>query len=762
MTRFLFFLISFLILAILSLCCFVLRLRNSSLKKALFSVNLVAFFSVVFQILSLQNFNLNLNFNLALVFNGFYYASIDWLLLFFINYLFVFTDTPVKSTSVTVFFQFSYLVVLTDSIALITNAITGYVFDILPCVKNSEFYCWNFDYHHLFFMHIGICYILVALILYGLIKKIIITNKFFRMKFIVIFLIFLSAVAIDSFWLAHDDCFNISIFLFGIFAIFATYYSFYSEPKKVEAKMLQLVTENINNGVLCFDLNKNCIYANKTGKKFFISKSAAENELENLLASSKEFLLRNLEINQDGKKSVLSEEFYVLRDSNQNLLGYFISFENVTESLNLIDAEKFRSSHDLLTGLLNRANFFLNAEKRLKKAPEDSFYFVCSDVLNFKLINDLFGASVGDEVLKKYAGIFKKIVGGSDSVFGRISNDRFAAIVKKDEFSPLNAAEKIKRIPPLLNEYNYKIHFRIGVYEISDPYETINSMYDKAEMAIRKNENLEDVLSYYDASMMKSLFLEKSVVSAFEQALKENQFAMYLQPQVSSRNGKVAGAEALVRWIHPEKGVLFPDSFVPILENAGLLYKLDLYIWELAVKKLAEWKERGIDMYIAVNISAKDFYNLDLYQIFTGLVEKYKIEPEKLKLEITETVFMHDIRLHTQVLSKLQNYGFSIEMDDFGSGYSSLNMLRNLTFDILKIDMFFLSQPKNTEKSKLILNRIIKMAKELGLTVISEGIENEENAEFLRESGCDYFQGYLYSKPVSVTIFEKRYVQGGK
>lgn len=755
--RLLFFVIALIMLAVVCLCCFVLRHRASVLKGSLFYLNLTASIVIVLQLVTLFEWNKKT----ALFLNGIYYASADWVFLCFINYLFALTGTFLKAKSVVLFRRIYAGLLLADGIELLTNVFTGFAFDIFPYSSGRNFYCWNFSYHLGFFIHIGLCAFLAVLSLYRLLKKIIITKKFYRQKYAVIFSIFSFLLVLNVILLVVDNHLDISIFLYGIFSAFATYYSFYSEPKKIESRMLRLVTENINNGVLCFDTNRKFIYANKVGREFFPDEKNAESELKNLLETGRDFLFRDLETVRNGLKVVLSEEFHVLRDSNQLVLGYFIFFEDVTLELNLINQERYRSSHDSLTGVLNRSNFFLQSEKLLKNAPDIPRYFICTDIVNFKMINDLFDSQSGDEILKKESHALREIF-SDDAIVGRISNDRFALVVRKEDFKIEKILKKFEKITAFLGEYNHKIHFRVGVYEISDSYENVNSMYDKAELAVRKNDDLEKVVSFYSPSMMQNLLEEKNVVTVFDTALEENQFAMYLQAQVSSKDGKVAGAEALVRWINPEKGVLYPNSFIPVLERAGLLYKLDMFIWEEAAKKLAEWKSREIDMHIAVNISAKDFYNLDLFKIFTGLVEKYGIEPEKLKLEITETVFMHDIKLHTQVLSKLQNFGFSIEMDDFGSGYSSLNMLKNLTVDILKIDMFFLSQPQNTEKSKLILNRIIKMAKKLGLTVISEGVESKENAEFLKKSGCDFFQGYLYSKPVSVSAFEKKYITGEK
>lgn len=751
--RLIFFVIAFLMLATIGLCCFFLRRRDSDLKNELFFVNLSAFLTLTFEIFSL----LNLNQKFSLLLNGLYFAGFDWLLLFLTGYLFVFTKTPIRAKSVILFHKIVIVIALLDALSMILNIFTGFAFEITPFLLDGKFYCWNFKYHIAFFAHLGFCYVLSALIFYGLLKKTIITNKFYRLKYAALFTVFALVVLLNVYWIQSDRRIDISVLFYGIFGALATYFSFFSEPKNVESRMLRLVTENINNGVLCFDLNKKCIYANKIATQFFPSEKAACDELEDLVSTGKEFLLRDLELLRDGLKIVLSEEFYVMRDLNHSLLGFFIFFEDVTGDLNLINQERFRSSHDTLTGLYNRSNFFLRAERVLRVDLDAEWYFVCTDIVNFKLVNDLFGSKLGDKILRKEAEVLQEIT-DAETVVGRISNDRFALVIKKEKFKPEIFEQKFGELSTFLSGYNYKIHFKIGVYEVSDLYESVNTMYDKAELAIRKNEDVEKILSFYSTSMMQNLVEEKNVVTSFEKALSENQFAMYLQPQISCQNGKCAGAEALVRWVHPEKGVLCPNSFVPVLENAGLLYRLDLFIWEEAAKKLAEWKKRGIDMHIAVNISAKDFYHLDLYKIFTELVQKYQIDADKLKLEITETVFMHDIKLHTRILSKLQSAGFSIEMDDFGSGYSSLNMLKNLTVDILKIDMFFLRSSQNSERSRLILTQIIKMSKKLGLTVISEGVETEENAEFLKNAGCDFFQGYLYSKPVPVSTFEKKFI----
>lgn len=291
-------------------------------------------------------------------------------------------------------------------------------------------------------------------------------------------------------------------------------------------------------------------------------------------------------------------------------------------------------------------------------------------------------------------------------------------------------------------------------------------MYDKAFLASKTlKENYSSKIAYYDQKFMSSLIKKKEVLDSFKTAIDEEQFKLFLQPQVCCHSERILGAEALVRWEHPKKGLLNPTSFINILEQNGKIYKLDQFIWEKACQTLKKWQEQNIDLYIAVNVSANDFYYLDIYREFTDLVKKYKIQPQKLKIEITETVFImdntysrSDSYANKRNLKKLQNFGFNIEMDDFGSGYSSLHVLKYMEPDVLKIDMAFLGQTEHIERSKKILLSIVKMAKQLGIKIVVEGVEELSQAAFLREFGCDCFQGFLYSKPLCLEDFENRFV----
>lgn len=432
-------------------------------------------------------------------------------------------------------------------------------------------------------------------------------------------------------------------------------------------------------------------------------------------------------------------------------------FAALAAEIRRIRTEQYIASHDSLTGLYNRESFFKKVEETIRKNPQKKRYMVCTNIKNFKLTNDLFGKEMGDRVLADQAKLLM-LAKYDECVYGRIGGDKFAMLIAKENFNPRLAAQNTSKLQYLINDTNYKLHLAIGAYEITDPEESAQVMCDKANMAIDSMQgDYSQVVAYYDEKMLGSLVQEKNVLSAFDHALETDQFRMYLQPQIKN-TGELSGAEAIVRWHHPSKGILMPADFIEIIEKRGYIYKLDRCMWEQAAAKLGDWKRRGInDLCISVNVSTKDFYYIDLYKAFTGLVEKYDIDPGKFNIEITETVFIGDMKMHLAVIKKLREYGFHIEIDDFGSGYSSLNMLKNIEVDILKIDMAFLEETITTERTRIIIKAMIAMAKELGMEVITEGVRNEEHVAFLTEAGCDIFQGFYFNKPISVAEFENQY-----
>lgn len=411
--------------------------------------------------------------------------------------------------------------------------------------------------------------------------------------------------------------------------------------------------------------------------------------------------------------------------------------------------------YDELTDIYTRSEFANRVSKILEENPSKKFVLTTMNIRNFRMVNELFGREKADEVLVAIANKLKQI-SSKYYCYGRLAADRFVLFIPEEDFDEQTIADFYKPEEDLFENSNYEMNVHIGVYHIQEISENPLDMIDKANEAVQ-DEDLKKEVFVYDDSVNENLVLEASVTSEISRALSDNQFKMFLQPQFDT-DGDLLGAEALARWLHPERGMISPAQFIPILEKSGQIASMDMFIWETACKKLREWKEKGRDdLYISVNISPKDFYYYDIYEVFTSLVKKYDISPKNLNLEITETVVMFELTSTLELIQKLRAYGFIVELDDFGSGYSSLNTLGDFDVDVIKLDMGFLRKATSDEKNRSIMNNIIRLAKELNLKTVSEGVETEEQITYLREIGCDILQGFFYSKPISVADFERKY-----
>jgi EAL domain-containing protein (putative c-di-GMP-specific phosphodiesterase class I) len=316
----------------------------------------------------------------------------------------------------------------------------------------------------------------------------------------------------------------------------------------------------------------------------------------------------------------------------------------------------------------------------------------------------------------------------------------------------------------LADTYNsgiYKFHIHFGVYEIDDPSIPVSVMCGRANSALRTiREDLIRTVAYFDDTILQKIVMEQTVLGSFDEALGSGQFRMYLQPLVR-KDGSVIGAEALARWYRPDGSMIMPGVFIETLETAGLIHKLDRYMWELAVKQLSSWKgTEKQDLTISVNVSAKDFYSIDVARVMTELVEKYGVDSSMLRLEITETALLGKSDRYENIVSELRQKGFLVEIDDFGKDNSTLSFLKDIKADVLKIDMSFLQEIKDSERNRIILKSVINMANSLGMDVITEGVETEEQFHELTELGCNHFQGFFFCRPVPVDVFEEKYSSG--
>jgi EAL domain-containing protein (putative c-di-GMP-specific phosphodiesterase class I) len=296
----------------------------------------------------------------------------------------------------------------------------------------------------------------------------------------------------------------------------------------------------------------------------------------------------------------------------------------------------------------------------------------------------------------------------------------------------------------------------LGVYEVTDASLEVSVMFDRARIAASSLRNeYHTHIAWYDDRMRVNMLWEQQITGDLQCALTERQIVPYLQPLVDA-TGKVVGGEALVRWNHPDHGFLPPAKFIPIFERNGMIAEVDRYMWRCACEQLAQWRDN--DLFISVNISPKDFYFMDVAAELRGLTKEYGVDPARLRLEITESVMISDVKNKVQMLDGLRAAGFIVEMDDFGSGYSSLNMLKNMPIDVIKIDMMFLRSSGQDEKSMIILRNIINMSTDLNIVPLTEGVETEKQYDDLSRMGCKLFQGYYFAKPMPLEDFQAQYV----
>jgi diguanylate cyclase (GGDEF)-like protein/PAS domain S-box-containing protein len=418
----------------------------------------------------------------------------------------------------------------------------------------------------------------------------------------------------------------------------------------------------------------------------------------------------------------------------------------------------FALRHDKLTGLYNKQAFCRRTEEILMRHQDEEFEILAFDIDRFKVINDLFGEATGDRLLR-YIADFLRHVELPLMTYGRLHSDHFIVCYPVQKNARDHLITSLKTLAASF-ALDYRVEFSFGVYRVSDRTLSMNAMCDRALIALSQaKENGLIECGVYIEDMRSSMVNEQVITNHMRDSLAHQDFVIYLQPKYDIEKNRIVGAESLVRWSHPKLGFVSPGKFIPVFEHNGFIYQLDKYVWE----KSCEFLRRSLDLDkpalpISVNVSRIDLYSPDIVKDFVDLVRKYNLPPRLLELELTESAYVDNPQHIIDITKQLQQYGFPILMDDFGSGYSSLNMLKDLPVDVLKIDLKFLDyvdgSPEAT-RGNSILRSIVRMAQWLDLKVIAEGVETSRQVDFLRSIGCRYVQGYYYSKPVPVETYER-------
>lgn len=420
---------------------------------------------------------------------------------------------------------------------------------------------------------------------------------------------------------------------------------------------------------------------------------------------------------------------------------------------------------DPVTGGYNQKRFDMEAGELVGGAPGGTYAVVSADIRQFKLINDGFGSEIGNLLLKH---VHDKLWEGlrDGELICRITADTFALLMKNDGRESI--AGRLDKAVGEINQFNWerekKYYLRMieGVYVVDDPTLDMIVLEDRANVA-RKNHKetcgtaLNTCVFYTDLDRLR-MVREKEIENKMQDALKNHEFEVYLQPKIELKGETVAGAEALVRWNDPEYGLISPAEFIPVFEKNGFIVNLDLYMFEQVCRLLRSWIEKGYEpVPVSVNFSHVHLKNPDFLKEFRAIFQTYKLPPKLLEIELTETLVFENLDLLLKVIDQFHEIGFDCSLDDFGSGYSSLNILKDVPVDTLKLDRGFFSgaQQKN-DRGGFVVESIIELARKLKMQTVSEGVESMEQVEFLKKANCDMVQGYVYARPVPAADFEKK------
>ena len=418
-----------------------------------------------------------------------------------------------------------------------------------------------------------------------------------------------------------------------------------------------------------------------------------------------------------------------------------------------MDQYGYFSAYDNFTGLLNREAFCSRTTDMLADYPHKNFDILRINIERFKVINEVFGEVQGDKLLK-YLGNFLKSIDLKLYLAGRLYADNFVVCFESAD----GEAERLMRTLQLVAnsfEINHHTELTFGLYKIEDKTIPVNKMIERANIALNQvkgNHRISHCV--YEEKMWDRMLMEQKIMNALDSALENKEFLLMLQPKYELENETVIGSEALVRWINKDGRSISPGVFVPIFEKNGSIYELDKFMWESVCQQIRTWLNEGKEVKpVSVNVSRIDLYDPDLVDVLNSIVNKYDIPKRLFELEITESAYIGDPHMIISVIDNLRREGFCILMDDFGSGYSSLNMLKDIYIDILKIDMGFLQRTDRTGRGNNILSAVVRMAEQLNLPTIVEGVETKEQVDLLKLIGCNWVQGFYFSQPITVEAF---------
>ena len=468
-------------------------------------------------------------------------------------------------------------------------------------------------------------------------------------------------------------------------------------------------------------------------------------------------------VTKRGKIKYLHTEAHVRKSKDAPIEVMGVSMD-VTEEMHAKLQAEHMVFHDPLTNLLNRRAFIekIDLLTKLAKRNKQTFAVLFLDLDNFKLINDSYGHSVGDELLIKVAKILEDSIRESD-IIAHIGGDEFVIVLT--DIVDANSVEQVgaKLLKSVaknfqIGHHNCNVTASLGIALYPDDATESETLLQYADAAMHEAKKLgKNRYQFFNSSIKLRLNDHLKIIEEIKSALKkEDEIVLYFQPQIDLHTEKVRGAEVLTRWNHPKRGLLFPNSYIPVVENSALMIEYDRYVLRMAFKQLYHWYyENGVRWTLGINLSTQQFNDKTLLDYLRDLLKMYPIDPSLIELEITETLQMNDVEATIKILQEIKKLGFKVSIDDFGTGYSSLSYLKRLPFDVIKIDREFVKDMHLDREDVILVKLMIQIAKTLEKEVVAEGPDMEEHIKILKSLSCDYAQGFYYSEAVKAKEFEE-------
>lgn len=693
------------------------------------------------------------NFTVSSICRSIYYAANSWLAYYFLSFAVDYGKFK-ENPKVKIVLKVLFWLTIFDSLFVLSNIFTEFIFQLrLYYSQTGAFYFWHCINKDPIIVH--------RIIVYGLVTAgmatIIVDSKkapyYYKMRYFGILMGYLLVMIVHAACLIFDINYDYSVMLYSLMGAFICYYIAYSTPHQMIGQSLLNFNDTINDIILYFDEKGKCIFANRKAQAHFrkdgiFDDKGAENERIQIL--------QKFVKNQRGKilfsdTKFVSGELHDFEGEYEDifnggiLVGSYILLRDNTETLRHYRQQKFLTTHDALTGIFNREEFFNKVDELLRTQNDVTRLMLCFNIRDFKLTNGIFGSEAGDEILRKHAQMLQSLAHGDD-VYGRIGDDKFALFTRSALFNPKIIEEALKNLQKITKTETFHLRNEVGVYEVVGGTENAQLIYDKALTAIEHKTDNGKIFYFYNPEIMNNQVEEHNLTNSFDRSFKNHDFKLLLQPLLNKEKITV-GAEVLSVWNHPQKGKIFSQDYDSVLEKYGFADRLNDFLWGEAVKTLKTWESgKSQKIKLLLKVPGTDIFYTKLYDRISLLIEKYGVNPENLVFEFSEEAISRDFKAINALFEKLQSIDVKILINQFGNGYSSLNLLKDIHCDYIKIDSRFIKKTEDAGRAGKILDFILKLAELKKVTVLINGIDDESEFNRLKNSTIRAFQGKYCSE----------------